>query len=707
MPALASATLPEQKTIDDYKRARELLDSNPEKAWELARGLPGMEPADDVRLNLVAEAALRTQRIQEALDALTQLEKVTNDDNEEFRARLERAEISAMLGRLDAAEELLDSLRHDKRQISGRSADRRYFFSRIERLDHDIAAARQDKRRARSRARKLLLHYPTEHATRRAGLVLQPDDLKDSDRYVRARNLMNSWGYHDARVEYERLVDHPRYSKVARWNLGIIGLRKLRDRPKEAEKIFKDLIDDGYREQSAHWYLARSLMKQERYDEALEVFDRIAKKWPRGRFMSRVYYYRGWLPYDHRENDKAIKGLRAFIDRYGRRARKSSYIYGFLAWALMREHRWEDAIEAWDAMEPFGNTLVWGKALYWKAYALNELDKKDEAFETLDELRERYPITYYGMLGEQLRARMEGKDARASKVWWPRGGGKLDDSPKIDVVEYRFRELDREERRQWERVKILALVGERHLAREALESVEDELLDEIPDDDKDEWVHSLGWFVGDYNQMWRRATGASIRAIPGLPGPDELRSAMAYPQAYKEIVDEVADEFSLPPYLIWSIMRQESRYKPGAVSYTDAVGALQMIPKTARMVARDLGVTYDVRTFFRPEVGFRFSGYYMKKLLDVFDGLFVPMAASYNSGPHVVKRWFERNPDASFAWLIEEFEYNEGRAYCRKVAEHMLRYLYLYEPDDKRRGEILDRMFPVSRDIELPDDVGY
>ena len=37
----------------------------------------------------------------------------------------------------------------------------------------------------------------------------------------------------------------------------------------------------------------------------------------------------------------------------------------------------------------------------------------------------------------------------------------------------------------------------------------------------------------------------------------------------------------------------------------------------------------------------------------------------------------------------------------------MLRYLYLYEKDEKRRGEILDLMFPLSRDIELPDDIGY
>jgi soluble lytic murein transglycosylase-like protein len=304
----------------------------------------------------------------------------------------------------------------------------------------------------------------------------------------------------------------------------------------------------------------------------------------------------------------------------------------------MRESRWEDAIKAWDDMLPFGNPLVAGKAYYWKAYAQAQLDQKERAIDTIDTLRKRYPLSYYGMLGEQLRAKLEGTDERASKVWWPEQAGSYEDAPRVEIEDLNTGGLTAGEREQFKRVKELA---------------------------------------------------------------------MAYPRAYREDVDRVAREFGLPPYLIWAIMRQESRYKPSAISHTDAVGALQMIPKTARKVAKDLGIEYNPRTFHYPEVGFRFSGFYMRKLLDTFGGMFTPMAGSYNSGPQVIARWFRRNPEASFPWLIEEFEYNEGRAYARKVTEHMTRYIYLYEKDPEVRAKLLDQMYPLSRDIELPEDVGY
>ena len=429
-------------------------------------------------------------------------------------------------------------------------------------------------------------------------------------------------------------------------------------------------------------------MRQERYDETLKRFDEYVERYPRGPHVELIYYYRGWLPYDHRDNEEAIRGLKAYVDRYGRRGRRSSYIYGFLAWTYMRMERWKEAIEVWNAMLPFGNPIVAGKALYWKAFARHKLKDDGGALSTLAALRKRYPVSYYGVLGEQLRATIKGGDPRASKVWWPEGAGSYDDAPRVKIEDLPMSRLSDEDRAQLQRVMDLVALGEDRLARDAIEPIDDRLLALVPASERNEWVHALGRLVGNYHAMWRIGGRSSISYLPPIPPDDKLLSVMAYPRAYEEVVTDVAGEFELPPYLMWAIMRQESRYKPSAISHTDAVGALQMIPKTARLVADDLGIEYNPRTFHHPEVGFRFSGFYMRKLLDTFGGLYTPMTGAYNSGPQVIARWFRRNPEASFPWLIEEFEYNEGRAYARKVTEHLVRYVFMYEQDKETRDAL-------------------
>ena len=708
MLPISAQLKPTDEAARTYQRARRLIEDDAVKALELAQGLPEFEYADEQRLELIGQAALSAGQIEVAVAHLLAYARKSSSTNAAFTARMDAAELLLLLGKGEEAKDLLQDLDKARRKLTGRYSTRRHLNARVLRLRHDIAAGQGDDKLARSLAKDLLIAYPNEDATRRDGLIASPDDLSKSQRFSRAKALYRAWAYKDARAEFELFVDDSSRKNTALWHLAEIALNKLRDDFPLAEKYYGELSrgSSSYA-QDALFQLARAEMRQEKYGECLKHLDQYADRYPRGSKAELVYYYRGWLPYDHRENDKAQKGFAQYIARYGKRGRRSSYIYGFRAWAYMREAKWKEAIDAWEDMLGFGNPIVAGKAYYWMAHAHHELEQREEALKALDRLRDRYPVSYYGVLGEQLRAKIEGKtDLRASQVWWPEGSGTYDDTPRLDARAIDTRRLSASTRAKWKRVLELTALDEMWLARDEFSPIYKSVLALAPSKEKDAWIHALGHLVGDYNKMWRASAG-SISYLTPVPDKDPLRSVMAYPRVYRETVEDVAEEFELPTYLIWAIMRQESRYKPTAISHTDAVGALQMIPKTARMVAKDLGIRYNPRTFHYPEIGFRYSGFYMKKLLDTFGHLFVPMASSYNSGPQVVARWFRRNPEASFPWLIEEFEYNEGRAYGRKVGEHLVRYIYLYEKDEAVRAALLDQIFPVSRDIELPEDVGY
>ncbi len=690
-----------------YKSAQRLVDVDARQALTAARALPKLPHADDMRLRLLADAALHAGEVVEAVALLERYASATPDGAEAFRARLDRAELLVLLDEGDQAEALLARLDRERGRLKVRFNARRHLFARVIRMRHDLAKGAGRDTQAKQLARSLLISLPSEEPTRRPGLALEPDALSRADLIKRARMLYQTWSYREARALYEQFKDDPTHGDEARWHLAEIALNKLRDDFKGAEPLYDSVIKHPRYGPEALYQKARSQMRQERYADCLKTMDRYLSEHPKGPHVELIRYYQGWLPYDRRDHEGAIKGLTAYLDRYGRRGARSSYIYGFLAWTYMRMGRWQDAIDTFEAMMPYGNPVVAGKALYWQAHAWHQLKDNKRAIERLDLLRKRYPVSYYGVLGEQLRATIQGDDARASKVWWPEGSGTYDPAPRVRMSELPEDRLSASTRARWERVKALVALGEDQNAREALSPIRAQLLSAVPAKDRRVWLHALGSYVHDYNTMWREATGGTISVLTPLPDDDPLRSVMAYPQAYPHIVGEVAQEFALPPYLIWAIMRQESRYKPGAISHTDAVGALQMIPETARKVAHDLDIVYNPRTFHFPEVGFRYSAYYMRKLLDTFGHMFTPMATSYNSGPRVVVRWFKRNPDAPFPWLIEEFEYNEGRNYGRKVTEHMVRYVYLYERDEATRAKLLDQMFPLSREVTLPDDPGY
>ena len=706
LPAAAQA-MPPADVVARFLEARSLVERRPEEAYRLAVTLPTIDGADEVRWQLLHDAARAAGLDREAVTSLEALERSTASDSERFEVRLERAELLARIGSTEAAATLCGTLLRERDDIKGSWLERRDEHARLLRLAHDLAVAEGRTQDARGYATSLLVELPAEGPSRAPGLLVTPEALSDAQRWRRAANQFDGWDYEGARAEYERVKAQPERHDEAIWKLGLIGLRKLRDRPAEAEQYFLELSQPG-KERAAEslFLLARAYMVQERYDEARSALAEYVRRYPRGEEVMQADYFAGWLYYDHRENEQAIPGFNAFIEKYGRKAEKSSYVYGFRAWAYMRLGQWEKAIESWETLVPFGNPLMEGKAYYWQAYAQVKLGNLDAAEERLDRLRQRWPLTYYGMLGEQLRASMRGADASASKVWWPSGGGQANDRPRVDVFKAKFDRLRPVERTQWERVKTLAALGEGAAARAGFSPLRKRLLTMVPKGEKEAWTHALDLLVGDYHHMWESSWN-SIAGFPGMISPTALRSVMAYPRAYRPVVEEVASEFGLYPGFIYSIMRQESRFNPAQISGTDAMGALQMQPETAKKVASELGITFHLATFARPEVGFRYSGFYMKRLVDNFSGLWVPAAASYNTGPGPIARWFRKNPGVGFDWLIEEFEYNEGRAYGRKVVEHMLRYLYLYEPDARIRGEVLDKAFPLSRDIALPDDVGY
>ena len=134
------------------------------------------------------------------------------------------------------------------------------------------------------------------------------------------------------------------------------------------------------------------------------------------------------------------------------------------------------------------------------------------------------------------------------------------------------------------------------------------------------------------------------------------------------------------PALVFAIARQESNFDLDARSHAGAQGLMQLMPRTARLVSREVGERYYLeRLSTDPGYNVLLGSTYLAGLLKRYDG-HVPMAvAAYNAGPHRVSRWIRENGDPRkgdvdvIDW-IELIPFNETRNYVQRVVENLKVY---------------------------------
>jgi soluble lytic murein transglycosylase len=129
-------------------------------------------------------------------------------------------------------------------------------------------------------------------------------------------------------------------------------------------------------------------------------------------------------------------------------------------------------------------------------------------------------------------------------------------------------------------------------------------------------------------------------------------------------------------------MRQESAFKPDAVSPARAVGLLQLVPGTAEKVAAELGRTIEPALLSSPSYNVELGAYYLHKVLGTFGGHVALAAAAYNAGPRAVSRWLEVAENLPLDLWVARIPYAETRGYVSRVIGNLARYSYLHGGED-------------------------
>ncbi|HEC96899.1 MAG TPA: lytic transglycosylase domain-containing protein [Nitrospirae bacterium] len=174
-----------------------------------------------------------------------------------------------------------------------------------------------------------------------------------------------------------------------------------------------------------------------------------------------------------------------------------------------------------------------------------------------------------------------------------------------------------------------------------------------------------------FNESFRCAS--KLKRYPGT-------SVLLYPAVYSDIVNKISTDYHIDPLIIFSVMREESRFNSKAISRSGALGLMQIMPFTARRMAKSLGYETALLSdneIMRPDINITLGSYYLDQLLGEFGSVPVAVAA-YNAGEGAVRRWLKAYQYNEVDEFIEDIPYKETRLYVKKVLRSYFKYMAIY-----------------------------
>jgi soluble lytic murein transglycosylase len=181
-----------------------------------------------------------------------------------------------------------------------------------------------------------------------------------------------------------------------------------------------------------------------------------------------------------------------------------------------------------------------------------------------------------------------------------------------------------------------------------------------------------------------RAVRALKRALPYAASAPIKSIPLAYwqilfPKAWWDTIKTESVKNNLDPYLVVSLIRQESEFNPSVVSYANAYGLMQLLPSVGKAMAKEEGISH-FQTFqlLDPEMNIRLGCRYLREMLDKVGGVPEYALAAYNAGDGRVIDWQAAGPYSGIDEFVESIPFTQTREYV----EGILRYEETYRAID-------------------------
>ncbi|SFS20526.1 soluble lytic murein transglycosylase [Granulicella pectinivorans] len=493
--------------------------------------------------------------------------------------------------------------------------------------------------------------------------------LSAAERKIHADALYNAKHYAEASVEYHSLEKNdPGLSQGDRDALEIYAavcdLRLKRLGRRDAEKLPQTDDDSA----ALKKYLLAEIARNENDTKGndREVAD-LVQRFPHSRWTEEALYSGGNMHLLKHEQVEAISDYESLVRLFPNSTYAPS-AHWRCAWMSYRLRKYTEAARLMDeqiTMYPASTEA--SSALYWRG-RLYEDEGRDfgQAANYYRALNANYVNFYYAVLARQRLAVIGGQSGAVQPAS-PLASVRV---PAVPALTGELPENDPH------------LIKARLLANAALnEFIGPEIQASA---DSAQWgaLAQAEIYVsfGEYTRALQsmKHSGIPFFSIPMNKVP-VVYWHLLFPQPYWNDLVANSQKNGLDPYLVASLIRQESEFNAGAVSPANAYGLMQLLPSVGKAAAKKDGLKgIDARSLLNPSINLQLGTTNLKQVLDRFGGQAEYALAAYNAGDTPIRRWLSTNDYKDVAEYVESIPYSETREYVQAILRNREMYRALY-----------------------------
>ncbi len=492
-----------------------------------------------------------------------------------------------------------------------------------------------------------------------------------SQRETRAKELTKHKRYADAADEYRSLASEASPKDRPAMELALADALHRAGRNRDAKQVLASLEGLSGDENAERLYLLGQVaFASNDNDTFYRTVEELRQSTPGSQWLEQALLSAANLHLVHHEYDQALDAYREAQQRFPSGPR-ASYVHWKAAWLTLRQGRNDEAKKAFEeqiTLYPSGSETP--AALYWRARLAEEDNQSAMARAFYQKLSERYRNFYYAEL------------ARERTKHLPAAGDAIPDYPVLDRVppldsDVKIKESDPPSDEL--RVQKAELLGNGGLVDFAVRE-----LQAVSTSEGGSWVPAEEARLYVETGHYDRAIEVMKHSAPNyfaLDIPDMPRTywEALFPKAYWNDLKHSAAANGLDPYLVASLIRQESEFNPNAVSRANAVGLMQLLPKTGRAVAKQARLKrYNASQLYTPAVNLQLGTRYFRGMVDKFGGSFEYALAAYNAGSDRVEEWLGQGKYRDPQEFVESIPFTETREYVQAILRNASVYKQLY-----------------------------